>query len=392
MNPHETLFYAFLVLLSFLLVPAADAYELYEHWSCSSHRRWYEGSGDLTFHIYEKSFPGPFTREAVIEPARRINYVGGQWLDIESWKLIQDTVFATLTTINGRNEVWKSNLTNGMYSMTVRRGYHCWMITSDVIFDDHPTYSHGVPGDYGDRYWMLMRGYTTDRLYLRPLILHEFLHAVGLEHEDGSYAFMNQSQLHSSKQSNEVLADNVWPWANRDGHQHIEPLPDDRRGLRRIYGNGGSENDTAVLGTYYDTSVPWDEDERQKLYCRPSLGSGWAEGLSLEYCGENGTRYVCPGDQLRVRFVQVNYGTSDATVQQKLYFSTDTVLSDSDVPSATSYETTVSKHRNEARKFTVPNLAPGVYWPIFWSQRNGEESAQNNRTVATGTIRVRSDC
>jgi hypothetical protein len=97
-----------------------------------------------------------------------------------------------------------------------------------------------------DNRWVLGAPTTTDvngkdlpdGISFRALLLHEMGHAVGLAHPETGYAVMD----HGTK---------AWTRGPKDMPQ-MELLPDDIKGLRALYGNGGANNfDVSLTNTWY---------------------------------------------------------------------------------------------------------------------------------------------
>lgn len=351
--------------------PDTKAYELKDlTWPCG-YAKWI---GDPTYGFLQVSFSTDFTRAAVREPGQRVNAAGGQSFDFSGWAVYGDN-----TPTKNRNEIWKTGgLGPGVLGITIRRYTLCWIQEADVVFRTtaQANWHHAEPDHYGDTYWN-----TTDTnsvRYLRTTALHELLHAAGLDHEDNQYSFTNYG---------------TYPWAHRGDGLQLEPLPDDRRGLRYLYGNNSSERDVAVLNTHV---IPTSSIGVGVSNCTPSAGTGFSDIWDLgAFCGNDWSDEVCPGDRIYTAYQVVNYGTVSTTTTQRLYFSTGSWLSDDDVPSTSHYVHGIgagaNRHRNHS--FRVPNLPPGTYWPIIEIDTNlSEESSWNNWIPLVEQIVVPEDC
>lgn len=363
-----------LALLCFLplllwLAPSAQAYLFYNYECGPAH--W---NADPSFGFLQGSFGNAFERAAVIEPAHRINAVGGQWLDFQDW-----TVYGDDTPDKDRNEIWKvDDLGENVRGLMTFRSRNCVIQTADIRFADHYTWRHGEPGDYGLNFWMTVDD-ENSFLYLRQTALHELLHATGLEHEDNAYAYTNYEQM---------------PWSNSPEGHLVEPLPDDRRGLRTLYGDGGSELDVAVLNTHHLDNPG--AEAIGFLNCSPSTGT-WFSNLWFfgGSCGNSFETEVCPGDWIFVTYNIANYGTQTANTTHRLWFSSNSIWSGNDYPSSTVWQSVVSKDAYYGRYFAMPNIPPGDYWPIIKIDTNLDESSEstiNNRIPLPGMITMASDC
>lgn len=341
-------------------------------------------ASDKTFEINTISFNCSESRDAVKDPARRINAVGDQWFDF-SW-----SETSSAGRMNFQSEVWADPLDNDTLAVTYYSWMGCQFFEVDIIFNSDFIWDVDSP----TKYWMADQTNQSGDYYLRPVALHELLHAVGLDHEDDAYSFMNYG---------------IFPWANRDDlHEMIEPLPDDRQGLRAIYESSGSECDAAVLNTWVDkediiNDSNGDPVAIQKLLCKPGGGEGFSDldyyTFYDNYCGDDqssSANYVCPGDYIYTRFTIANYSTVDLTFTEELWFSANTEWSTNDTQSSDTYTRSVSantSHR-DGRKFRVPNsLSPGtVYYPIIKINQSSctEEAYRNNWIPLTGKIHIKS--
>lgn len=185
--------------------------------------------------------------------------------------------------------------------------------------------------------------------YLRPVFLHELLHAFGLHHSGDSYAMMNYATK---------------PWANRPDDAKMQPLPDDLAGLRALYPTSSTRIDVAVLDTYYAAnSDPRSPATGTKL-CKPSQGTTYSDRFDSQ-CGtggpDGGSTTVCEGDTLRVFYTVANYSTSDAIVTKELFFSNDKTFADSEPDSADGWTDTIPASSSQlyGMPFTVPKILEG---------------------------------
>jgi hypothetical protein len=184
--------------------------------------------------------------------------------------------------------------------------------------------------------------------YLRPVILHEMLHAFGLHHSGNTYAMMNYVTK---------------PWGNRPDADAMQPLPDDASGLRDLYPSSSTRIDVGVLDTWYvPNSDPRSPATGTKL-CEPSLGTGVSSDKFGQYCGANAPTTapttVCENDMLRVWYTVANYSTYDAIVTKELFFSNDETFGLSEPDSFSAYTGTIKAGASKSygMTFKVPKLS-----------------------------------
>lgn len=335
-------------LATFLLPTMASAYEVMHNHGCDK-VRWLSNP---TYRIITNSFDTAAKRDAITEPGNAIGSVGGQYYQ---------PAFSTITNPSGKkygnqhNDFYFAALADygmGDYAGWTRRKVRlttCYMKEVDILFDSADNFTYGIPADNGLNYWST--GYTEGpggSKHFRMVSLHEQLHAAGLKHEDNVFAVMNY---------------NSYPWRNDNRILTMSPLPDDRRGLRKIYGDSGGESNIAALTTYIDfTDLSENGVPRIQELCRASKGSQYSASIFDPHCGIPQVFTGCPGDTVYARFTMANDGTSSATVTKKLYFSTDPVLSWNDEPSYVTSNRTLDAGMvyRDRSTFTVPQaLFPG---------------------------------
>ncbi|MBI2566423.1 MAG: hypothetical protein HYV63_05260 [Candidatus Schekmanbacteria bacterium] len=370
MNTRRCLLVAIAILLTW--AGTASAYQLESNWACGDYIHW---GNDQTFYLSETSFDTTEKRDAVRIPGNRISAVGDQSFDY-SWGTA-----STVLLPNERNEIWAATGT-GSYASTYVWSIGCAIQEADIIFNSNTTWALGVPADQGEDYWTAgaWTPSSTAR-YMRPTAIHELMHAAGLEHEPQDYAFMNYGSR---------------PWSNRSADDQIEPLPDDRQGLRALYGNSGSEVDAAVLDTWVDSlgsSATGPAD--QYAICKVAGGSGWSGSTFDDYCAADPKTTLYEGETVYARFAIANYGTGALDFDIRLYFSTDESLSSSDVAASQVRSASVSANSSfrSGNTFTVPvGLTPGqeYYAIVKIENTNGEteESTQNNWIPLRGKIEI----
>jgi hypothetical protein len=235
----------------------------------------------------------------------------------------------------------------------------CEISEAHIVFPDmnHEAWNFGTPGEIGEDYHTAGETDTAGRRYFRPPFLHELLHAFGLDHSN-SYSFTNYNDL---------------PWAGggRSEREAIRPLPDDVEGLRRLYRDGGSRSEVAVLNSWHDFGVKSGGSTIQHGLCSPSLGTSFSSNKFrfAPGCGEGGpdggSTVVCTGDKLYTRFAFANYSTDTADdIDVRAYFSTDDVLDSTDLDSPTHREATV---------YPQDALLKGMTWDVPSGLQSGDE-------------------
>ena len=194
-------------------------------------------------------------------------------------------------------------------------------------------------------------------MYFNNVVLHELLHAFGLDHSDHSYSFMNA---------------NVYPWANRTAAHGVRPLPDDVRAMRNLYPAAGTRSEVAVLTTWYDPGSLLNGAAIQHGLCTPSLGTQFAVVKFFGPCGEGGpdagSAVVCPDDRLNVVFTVANYSTQSVDLDIRVWFSTDDVFDLNDPLSPSQHTTDLVRADSDrhSRAWLVPaNLVAGTEYFVI---------------------------
>ena len=335
----------FIFIATALLATDAFAYQLYKTSSCKSGKHW---NNDPTFGLDSTSFPNNFFKDAIKHPAGRVGAIGGQSFDIATWKT------RTIVSMgNLKNDVWHGPLwgkNKDALMWTARMSFFCSLTEVDIVLNADRDFLFGTPTDHGLDYWRTGKSHDGDH-FVRTAVLHEWLHAAGLVHVSNSYAMQNYGHL---------------PWQNSGNSAMAEPLADDARGLRALYGDGTAESDVTVLTTWYDKDFLQNGAATQRSLCQPAVGHEFSDSQFNTYCSKEEDTTACPGDRVYTRFAIVNRRTGGAVeLTERLYFSTDSELDDNDAVSPTVWLRTVNKNFREGHSFIVPDLPSGTYWPII---------------------------
>lgn len=316
--------------------------------------------------------------------AERVGQAGGQDLDIDSISVVFDTL--AVGDSDGQNDVGLADLTAsgaGAMGPTIVDTATCEIEEANILINKDSAWAYFDPGDHGDDYFNAT-SVSNGLRYLQPVLLHELGHNYSLAHSTDSYTFMNSGTSSTTGR----------PWSNRRDDKRIEPLPDTRRALRQLYGNGTDEMDVAALNTWFDDSTGA-SPAPQRLLCKPSNGTDFSPSIFDDFCGVDdtgapGTADLCLGEDIYTRIALPNYGTDDMTVDVELWFSQNDWLNrdaGADIASPTVKTGITLSAGTSARKgftFEVPTtLVPGTeYYPIIFvnsgTDLSSEESQQNN--------------
>jgi hypothetical protein len=326
--------------------------------------------------------------------ADRISNIGGHSFDFITPYGASALPFVFGSQINGLNEVGAHDLFalfgNGVggYTDTDLDNATCRILEADVYIED-TTNTWYMPEYYGVPFYDA-GAWVNGQIYGRTTLLHEMLHSVGLEHSATSYAFMNY---------------NVFPWANRGSDDDmVDPLPDDREAMRDLYGNADTLTDVGVLTTWYDSTIVNVGAAKGKKLCKPSTGTAYSTSIfdatcGVDAAGASGSTEVCPGDTVYVRYAIVNYGTTDVTLDEELWFSRNDHLNRTagfDIVSPTTKTAIVAAANSSYRKGRTYDVPSGLdwntdYYPVLWLDTAGlaERSDQNNWIPLRTTIHVK---
>ncbi len=330
--------------------------------------------------------------DALADVLDRIGAVGGAWID---------PTYSTDPNLspgfyNEESEIWFDTNLDSLGATDIRTGYDdrdCNIREVNIRFDPTPgddAWLWGVPGNFYDP-----TSIAGDR-WFRPIALHELLHGMGFSHENDAFAMMNYwyDELGHG------------PFTNRAADYMVEPLPDDREGLRALYGTSDTERDVAIINFFVDPDDLRDPYENgsydvamMRKLCKPAKGSGWASDVFGDYCATSQTTSVCPGDSIYTRFTVMNYGTSGHTLDLEAWFSLDDQWSssgDTQSDSVRSQYVGADNSYRAGKTFVVPNLAPlHYYYVIIRSSpliNPGEDSTQNNWMPLRGKVWVPLGC
>jgi hypothetical protein len=332
---------------------------------------------------------------AVGTVSERIGQAGGQSFDYSSINGVFDTL--AVGDSDGRNDVGLADLSGsgaGAMGPSIVDLATCETIEANVLINKDSNWAYFDPGDHGDDYYNAS-SVSGGQRFLQPVLMHELGHNLSLAHSTDSYTFMNSGTSTTTGR----------PWSNRRDDKRIEPLPDMRRALRDLYGNGTTETDVAALVTWYDDTTGA-SPAPQRLLCNPSAGVDFSPGLFDSSCGVDaagapGSRDVCIGENVYTRVALPNYGTGDMTVDVELWFSENDYLNrvaGADIRSPTVKNLTISDATSARRGFwfEVPaGLTAGTdYFPVIFVDSGAsfasEESQQNNWIPLRRTITVQS--
>ncbi len=277
----------------------------------------------------------------------------------------------------------------------------CGVVESDVWLSSLYWWAFNEPDDHGEPNYgagLCVGGAIrpglgcgllsqNEPMFVRPVLLHEFLAVLGFAPNIGQHSFRNNG---------------TYPW--QPGSHFLDPelvlLPDDRAGLRAHYPPRAlaGELDVAVVNTYPDAS----DGGRNKLLCRP--GSGWLPSTSAfdDHCSRMAPpATMCPGDVISARFAIVNNGTSDVQVTAELRFTPAAALpAFPAAPRIAGGSITVAAGATELvhiRQYLPGGLSAGVEYRVWGGADTGallaqETNGANNLTPLRSTITMGTSC
>ncbi len=365
-----------------LLAAPAGAYDLYNEATCSPGARW-NTSSPVQVRLLVDSFVDYWDQQGLSDPiggladvmedidavVAEYNSIGG--LDLElvvgTHVLYDDNLdpystddFGDQTIVigftdAGSNPAWANHHPDDV----------CTYTQSHVYFRKAVLWTLGPPPNL-DVNGKSFGGGTS----FRAVLLHEMGHAVGLAHPESDYAVMD----HGTK---------AWT-RGLDEVPQMELLPDDIRGLRALYGNGGANNfDVSLTNTWFlpETYYPDDDAANQIQYCKvSSRGDAYAaREHELVYCGVNvapsaydtvGER-VCPGEYLQLRYTINNKSDQTLDTEERVWLSLDDDLEVSgpavDLVSPDVRTWTIGPEASATigRVFLVPASAPEGTYAVY---------------------------
>jgi len=252
---------------------------------------------------------------------------------------------------NGKTEVYfDSSETGSALGVTHVRSHCYWALgyqygldETDVAFNGGLSWSTG-----SFDYTKLGSPYNFEEV-----ALHEFGHALGLNHEDRWMATMNS----------------VYPNSGTLGYyKENDPNADDRLGARSLYADGTTETDVAGSAFKHTTS------SHSGLVSSPSS--------------------VDAGHSVTIEFTFMNLGTSKKTFDIGFYLSTNDYISTSDKLLGTNYGASANSGGGGtfSRTLTIPSsTTPGTYYIGFLIDPSGamsEANEGNNNQPMPRSIKV----
>lgn len=252
---------------------------------------------------------------------------------------------------NGVNEIYLSNTEVGSALAVTFTKYHCYWLfgyqygldEADIAFNNNLSWNTGKLN-----YNNLSSPYNFELV-----ALHELGHALGLQHSDGVQATMNS----------------YYPNGGPLGYyKEVDPLPDDRGGVRALYPDNTTEADVAA-----------------SAFVR--TGSGTTGLVSSPASAARGSN-------VNIGYTFGNLGTSTATFNIGFYLSTNDFISTSDTLLGTNTGAWASPGAigSYTRTLTIPaNTAPGTYYLGFLVDKNNaisEANENNNGQPMPRTITI----
>lgn len=305
-------------------VPASGAWEPLATEYCETGSVFDSPEADLVFHTTDFLGTAAQTEEltdAVLAVVDQFNTVGGTSARIKSVSYTTaPSVYGvahgdTTPTIHVTFVPGLPNPTGStiLLSACPHTEAHIWF--KDV---ESNAWNFGTPGHAGsglDLQWF--EASNVDALgqsYFRETLLHELLHAFGLDHATNQYALTNYYTK---------------AWANRDPDEMLMPLPDDVQGLRSQYPATIDEPryDIALFNSWFRHGTRDDLPGQHEFLCAPSRGARISSGPLTEHCGTGGaaagSTLVCEGDYVNMRVTVANFSTVAMDMQVRVAASKD---------------------------------------------------------------------
>jgi len=205
--------------------------------------------------------------------------------------------------------------------------YEAEIRNADVLFNNQYTWTTGA------------RPWTTNAPYeFNTVAIHEFGHAIGLEHENRWVATMNCIY-----------------------HANFQQIhADDRAGVRHNYPSGSMTDISLTNWTKNDNSC----DTAARLV--------------------NGPTSANPGDLVSIEWVVENHGTTSVTYNVRFYLSSNDLITTSDTILGTNNGASISYTGSAtfAKNLTIPSDTPsGTYWIgviVDYDNKVSEANESNN--------------
>jgi hypothetical protein len=335
--------------LALILLASASTAFAYSWDTCEGRRIRWEGSA-TSMYINTRSFPAGSVWDVRLQNAMwHWNNVKGAAFKFYVGRDTDGTYGA-----NGKNEVVLAPMDGrgGTLAVTKVR-YHCrrdffgrlsaGLDETDVVFDSGEPWSTGTL-PYG----------ASSAVNFEGVALHELGHALGLSHENRTLASMN------------AYYPNGGPLGNQ---REWDPLPDDREGVRYLYGDTTQERDLAG-----------------SVFRRTSSG-----GSSLVSSPISANR----GSTVTIEFTFANLSTTTReTFDIGFYLSTNDIISTSDRLLGTNRGAYASRGYvgTYSRTLTIPtSVAPGTYYIGFVldpANATAEAHEANGAPALPRTIRI----
>lgn len=299
-------------------------------------------------YISTTSFPAGSSWDSDLQNAMwHWNHVGGSGFN---FYVGRDTD-GSHSNSNGVNEIYFSAAETGSALAVTFSRYHCYWAfgyqygrdEADIAFNTSYAWNTGSLN-----YASLGSPYNFELV-----ALHELGHALGLQHSDGVQATMNSYYANGGPVGY---------------YKEVDPLPDDRYGVRALYPDGTGETD--VAGSAFKRT-----------------GTGTSGLISTP-------TYAYRGTYVNMEFTFANLGTSTQTFDIGFYLSTNDYISTADRWLGTNYGAWASSGAlgTYSRSLYIPtDIAPGTYYLGYLVDGGfaiGEGNEGNNNQPAPRAITI----